>query len=245
VNTVLVNFASRLRDQCQQLAAAVKEKPGDADAAANLKATQDQAAALIEKVCAREHLVLAQRIILGDAAADLGRSDLAKTQFEAALKMAESSQDAPAKVKAALIRVRSQLVGLLRREKKYSEALVEVDKLLQETPRAMEPNLERARILTGIAESDPSKYPDAVAAWTKLRLAMVKMPKKPPEYYESVYGAASNLAGQANTTSDAQAAAEARKQSKALLKATLALSPNLSGPEMVARYEQLLSKLPQ
>jgi hypothetical protein len=109
----------------------------------------------------------------------------------------------------------------------------------------MEPNLERARILQALAETDPTKYPDAVAAWSKLRVALSKAVKKPPEYYEIVYGAAEALAGQAGTTSDPKVAAESRKQAQQLLKATLALSPNLSGPEMVDRYNALLEQLPK
>jgi hypothetical protein len=145
------------------------------------------------------------------------------------------------------VRVRAQLVGLLRQEKKYEQALTEVDKLLQETPKALEPNMERARILLALAEADPTnaqRYGESVAAWSRLRAAMTRLPKKPPEYYESVLGCAKSLAGQASALTDAAAAKEARKQARQLLVATLALSPSLTGPEMVERYNTLLAELP-
>lgn len=243
VNNVLVNVAQRLVDQWK--AAAEEQK----------NAGQPALVAFIEKLSSRQQTSLAEQIRIGTMAADLGRNDIARQLFAKVTQAAQSDAAKDPRLQSAITGVQARLVGLLRREAEAASpaerpqllqtALTEVDGLLKKTPRAMEPNLERARILQALAETDPSKYPEAVSAWTKLRVALSKAPKKPPEYYEIVYGAAEALAGQANNVSDAKAAAEARKQAQQLLKATLALSPDLSGPEMVDRYNALLGQLPK
>jgi hypothetical protein len=62
------------------------------------------------------------------------------------------------------------------------------------------------------------------------------MQKKPPEYFEVVYNLATCLLFQAKQTQDKSKALQAEQ----LLKSILVLSPNLNGPDTVARYNELL-----
>jgi len=60
---------------------------------------------------------------------------------------------------------------------------------------------------------------------------------KPPEYYVAIFNTADCLMRQVAASGDKVKAADAEK----LLKATLVLNPNLSGPEMVAQYKAQLN----
>ncbi len=71
---------------------------------------------------------------------------------------------------------------------------------------------------------------------------LLGMVKKPPEYFEATYNLAAALYGQASAAKDKTQAAEKAKQAEQLLKSTLILSPDLSGPEMVEQYNALLKK---
>ncbi|MBX3441550.1 MAG: tetratricopeptide repeat protein [Planctomyces sp.] len=250
VNSVLVAIAQALRNEWQRAAAEALEAAASGDEARQttadeaLAAEQAAVSGYVELLCQREQLSLDQQVRLGDIASELGRGDLARQQYERVLERAESAgAAADRRVQSALTRVRSQLIGLLRKDRNFEQALAEVDKLLAANPSALEPNVERARILQALAEQDATRYPEAVAAWTRLRTAMSKLPRKPPEFYEAVYGSATSLAGQAANASDSRAAEELRRQAATLLRSTLALAPQLSGPDMVERYRQLIDEL--
>jgi hypothetical protein len=135
--------------------------------------------------------------------------------------------------------VRAQVVGLLRQEANYQEAMEQVTTLISENPRALEPLMEKGRILQAWAESEPKHSDAAVAHWSKLRTLLAAMQKKPPEYYEVVYNLAACLLAQYKQSRDASKL----QQAEQLVKATLVLSPNLSGPDMVARYKALAEEV--
>jgi tetratricopeptide (TPR) repeat protein len=130
------------------------------------------------------------------------------------------------------------LVGLLRNEGKYDEAMKEVEQLIRANPRDLAPLMEKGRILQTWAEQEPKFYSDAIAHWSSLRTTLSRMQKKPPEYYEVVYNLAACLVFQAKHGNDKEKALQAEK----LLKSSLVLSPNLNGPETVARYNELLQE---
>ena len=174
---------------------------------------------------------------------DGGQKDLAKSTYQRVLETGSQAENKDPKAAQALIQVQAALIGLLRTDGQYDEALVQVDALLKSVPNALEPKIERARILQGLAEETPSKYAEATTEWAKLRSAFQRSTKKPPVYYEIIYNTAVCLAGQANNTRDAKAAAEFKKQANQLLKGTVALSPALNGPEMVAKYNTLIQEL--
>ena len=112
-------------------------------------------------------------IFLADSCFDVSQMKNASELYGGILKRAEDDPTWLGPNAAALIKVRAQLIGLLRSEKKYEQALAEADKLIEATGgKNLDALMERGRILQGWAEQDPAHLPDAVAHWTDLRLKL-------------------------------------------------------------------------
>ncbi len=252
VNGVLIEFAKMIRGEWKKAAAELIA----AEAAAKMNATaegeedgrvknaklaetasRESLSKLLEKLNARKQYDLAGLVFLAESSQEIGLTEKARDQFQAIIDRA-AADPAFAKVAAkAMIRVRSQLIGLLRAEKNYDESLKQVEALLREQPNALEPLIEKGNILQALAEADPKRYDEAVKWWTNIRLKLSgAQGKKPPAYYEVVYNCAFCLSAQKQAEKSAQAAQ--------LLNATLALSPQLDGPDRVAKYKALLKQLP-
>jgi tetratricopeptide (TPR) repeat protein len=203
-----------------------------------LKGTRDVFVQLLDKLVARQQHAFADLVYIADSYAKLAVNDKARDQYDRIIKAAEADPNIlPAKTgPAAVTRVRAQLVGLLRNDGKFQEAMQQVDQLIKNNPRDLAPLMEKGRILQSWSEADPKHYDEAVAHWTDLRTRLSRMQKKPPEFYEVVYNAASCLLAQAKKAGDKNKALQAEQ----LLKSTMVLSPSLSGPDMVAKYNDLL-----
>ena len=145
----------------------------------------------------------------------------------------------PPEARRAVARARPQLIETLRTQGKFAEALKLSDERIQEQPRLVEPRLTRARILEAWARQDPKQYDSAVAAWTEIRVLLGRLPQRPPEYYEAIYRTASCLFDQWRATK----APAKLLQAQQVLKATLVQNSKLSGPEMVAQYNELLKRI--
>jgi hypothetical protein len=247
VNGVLNSIFKMLGDGWKQAEAAAIEAHTAADSAARAKAEAVAAerknllTVLVVKLASRKQNTPSAQIYIADTAGQLGQSDIARELYQAILAEAESD---PAFKKAnthALTQIQAQLVGLLRAKGQYAEGLAQVDKLIEAFPNALEPKMEKGRLLQGWADVDPAHFSEAVAHWTMLRMRLSRSTKKPPEYYEVVYNAAWCLFTESFKTKNDQKALQAEQ----LLSATLVLSPRLDGPEMVAKYKQLLQKVRQ
>jgi hypothetical protein len=253
VNSALISVTRLMRDdykadQGKLLEISQMESPDQATVlAANIKADASKAALLsiLNKLAPRDQLNLPEIVAMGDFAADAGLPDLALSMYQRALKVGESLTTKTPQTVAALTRVQVALIGLLRAGGQFAEALVQVDALIAANPKALDPRIERARILQGMAETDPAKWKEAVTAWSELKNLYQRAPKKPAAYYDMVYSIGQCLAGEARTANDQKTAAEKKKQANQLLKGTLALSPELNGPEMVAKFNELLEELSQ
>lgn len=248
VNLVLASVARMLREAHKQdLARVIESASKTTDeitaARAAAEASQLALAGFLAKLAPRQQMSLPELIVIGDSAAEAGQKDLAKSTYQRVLDAGKAGASKDPKAEQALIRVQAALIGLLRTDRQYDEALTQVDALIKSVPTALDPQVERARILQGMAEDTPAKWAEATASWAKLRSAFQRSAKKPPAYYEIIYNTAACLAGQARNSSDPKAAAEFTKQANQLLKGTLALSPALNGPEMVAQYQALLEEL--
>ena len=248
VNLVLASVARLLRESHKQDLARVIESADsttDEIIAARTAADTSQLAlaGFLTKLAPRQQFSLPELIVIGDSAAEVGQKDLAKSTYQRVLDVGNATTNQDPKAEQALIRVQAALIGLLRIDQQYEEALTQVDALIKSVPKALDPQIERARILQGMAEKDPAKWAEATAAWAKLRADFQRAAKKPPSYHEIVLNTAACLKGQADNASDPKAAAEFKKQANQLLKATLVLSPALNGPEMVAQYRALLDEL--
>ena len=124
----------------------------------------------------------------------------------------------------------------MRADGKLDDAYKQVEALLKAHPNALEPMLEKGYILEAIAERNPKRSDDCVAHWTDLRLRLGKTKPVPPEYFEVLYNCARVLVRQSRALKDKEKALTAEK----MLKATLVLTPKLSGEDMVAKYNTLL-----
>ena len=244
VNGVLNSLLKLLVDQWKQAEAdaidartagdTARRTAGEATAAERKKLV----AGLVPALAARKQNSLAAQIYIADTAAQLDQADTARELYQAILAQADSDAAFKQAHAQALTRIQAQLVGLLRQKGQFSEGLLTVEKLIEQFPNALEPKMEKGRLLQSWADVEPKRFDDAVAHWTTLRTRMARLPKKPPEYYEVVYNAANCLFSEGVKTRNPQKAL----QTEQLLNATLVLSPKLSGPEMVARYKELLAK---
>jgi hypothetical protein len=214
-------------------------------AAADAEKRKVLLAGLVGRLAARKEQSLAARIYLADTSAELGDTDAARKLYQEILAHSDGDAAFAKEHAAALARIRSQLVGLIRRKAKtpeeFQEGLKQVDELIAAYPNALAPRMERGRLLQAWAQFDAAKLGDAVAHWTQLRTRLARARRKPPEFYEVVYNAAQCLATDALKTGNREKALQAEQ----LLNATLVLSPNLSGPEMVAQYQELLREARQ
>jgi hypothetical protein len=247
VNAVLNSMLKMFGDEWKRAEAAAIEARTAGDAAARSAAEaaagerKQRLSQLLAQLASRKENSLPAMIYIADFSAQLGQNDTARELYQAILTRAESDATFKQANAAALTRIQSQLVGLLRQKGQYAEGLEEVDKLIAKFPNALEPKMEKGRLLQAWSDKDPAHFDDAVAHWTVLRTRLAKAAKKPPEYYEVVYNAASCLFTDGLKTQNQQKALQAEQ----LLNATLVLSPKLNGPEMVARYKELLQKARQ
>ena len=243
VNGVLIEFAKIVRADWKKtanelLAAEQSQEEGRIN---NAKLAETARRESVTKVLAqlgtRKQIDLGGLVFFAESSQDLGMNDKAREQFQAILDRA-ASDPAFAKVASkAMTRIRSQLIGLLRSDGKFEEALAQVEALLKEQPNALEPLIEKGHILQTLAEKNPQRYDEAVQWWTRIRLKLASSPgKKPGEYYEVIYNCAFCLV--------AQKKPEANQQAVQLLNSTLALSPDLDGPDRVELYKALLKQLP-
>ncbi len=209
-----------------------------ATAEADVNARRKLVADLAPRLATRKQNSLAALIFIADRSAEVEKTDVARELYTAILAQGEADPAFQNANGAALTRIQAQLVGLLRQKGQFNEALIEVNKLVEQFPNALEPLMEKGRVLQGWADEDPERFDDAVAHWTLLRTRLMRLPRKPPEYYEVVYNAANCLFTDGLKSNDPHKALQAEQ----LLNATLVLSPKLSGPELVARYKDLLRK---
>jgi hypothetical protein len=246
VNSVLIEFAKLLGNEVKRADAAAQDAAEGSDKSA-AQAAETSASGmrqifqkLLDQLVTRQQHSLANMIYLADSYARVGAAEKARQQYQHILQVCEADATLASSSNgaAAVTRVRAQLVGLLRNEGKFDEAMKQVDQLIRSNPRDLAPLMEKGRILQARAEKDPKTYGEAIAHWTSLRTTLSRMQRKPSEYYEVVYNAASCLLAQSKHSQDKLKALQAEQ----LIKSSLVLSPNLNGPDMVTRYNELLEE---
>ncbi|HEX4143027.1 MAG TPA: hypothetical protein VHY91_05715 [Pirellulales bacterium] len=247
VNKVLIGFARTLQAEYKLASAAAIEAQASTDAALRMAAeprlaeVKELAVKLLTPLSARTSNTPANLIFIGDLAMQTGQSELAGSIFQRILDRANEDPEFAKQYAAGLIRVRSQLIELLREKKEYAEGVRQADTLIEQVPKALEPLMAKGRLLQAWAEEDPSKFPDAVAHWASLRQKLESLRKKPAEYYEVNYNVALCLYLESQKTGDPSKALDAQK----VLNALLITAPKLDGPDTVAQYKELLRKLGQ
>jgi hypothetical protein len=248
VNDVLVEFAKLLNLERKKADAQVTEleigiQAEELKAArARLASMQDLLGKILLNLSQRKELGLGHLIFVGETLNTIGKTVEASQLFQKILDRMKTDQEFAQRGEKALSLIRTELLKALRKQEKYDEALKQVDQLIQEHPRALEPLMEKGRILEAWAEKDPAKFDQAVGHWATLRTRLQPMRQKPGEYYEVMYNVAKCLVREAEKSADKAIALDRAKKAEQVLKAALILSPKLNGPDTVAKYKVLLDK---
>jgi hypothetical protein len=211
-------------------------------------ARKDAYGSVLLKLPARTQIALAELIYIADNCSELGSREAmerARVVYQSILERYSKAPPSSKEAAGAIVRCQSKLIALLRGEKKFDEALQQIDDLLKKQPNALEPAMEKASLLQAMAETDPKKYEEAAREWRALRekLRNPKIVRKPAEYYDIVYNLGYCLYELGVQTKDKTKVEE----SVSTLKATMTLAPKL-GPgettnhELKVKYEQLLDK---
>jgi tetratricopeptide (TPR) repeat protein len=257
INRVLVEFAKLVYVEYQKADAAVTEAKDDKAREAAKKKRTDVAKMLgnlLKQLAARKENSLAGMVYVADRCVDVGMDAEAKDQYQRIVKRTEEDPAFAAQAGRAMTRIRAQLIGLLRKEGNNEEAFTQVEQLVKDNPRALEPRMERGRILVNWADKEREggkgedalkHYEEGAKHWGALRNLLQGMRKKPPEVYECTFGAAYCLyqVAVAKKSSDETVATQKASDAEKLLKSTMIVSPSLSGPDMVAKYNELLEKV--
>jgi tetratricopeptide (TPR) repeat protein len=243
-NEVLVTFARLMareldRAETAKTAAVSGDAKTFAEANAKVAGLKQLLRKMLDALLKRQQLSLADMVHLGDLCSVAGSNEQALAQYQRILDRVQQDPEAAQKAGRAIIRVRAQLVGLLRTQGKFEEAAKQCDELIAKNPRALEPRMVKGFILEDWAKQNPEKFVDAVAQWTEVRMMLGRMAQKPPEYYDVIYHTASCLFELYQKTKDAARL----QQAEQVLKSTLVLSPNLNGQERVEQYRELLKRI--
>ncbi len=252
VNSVLVAFARMLDAEYKQASATLIEAKAENDLAAReaaearLAGTKELLGKILERLAPRKNNTPVSMISIGDMATEIGLGDLASEIYNRIITESANNQAfADQCGKNGLVRVRAQLVELLRQKGQYEEGLKQVNALIDEVPKALEPMMTKGRILQAWGEKDPAKFTEAVSHWAALRQKLAPHINKPgtpadlkSSYYEINYNVALCLFSEAQKTANTDKAFDAQK----VLNGLLIPSPKLDGPETVAKYRDLLKK---
>ena len=235
-NSLLVDLSKLFAIELRKLEAEEAGGAAGTPAEANVAALRTSLGGQLDAISGRNLLSVTQLIYVGDTLVLLGKTDQARTVYQKLLDTIDKDESAKATAGAATTRIRSRMVGLLRSEGKLDEAVKQADALIKAHPTALEPLMEKGYILESLAMKQPAKLDEVIAHWTNLRVQLGRAKTRPPEYYEVLYNAARCLLRQARITNNKEKAIQAEQ----MLKSTMTLTPKLSGPDMVAKYETLL-----
>jgi len=175
VNEVLVEFAKLLNLERKKADARVTELENTANAEelkaakARLASTRALLGKTLVKLSQRQSLGLGHMMFIGETLNTIGMTAEASQQFHKILKRTETDQEFAKRAQKAMSLLRTELLKVLRTQEKYDEALKQVDQLIKENPKALEPLMEKGRILEAWAEKDPGKFDEAVGHWAMLR----------------------------------------------------------------------------
>lgn len=188
VNAVLVAFARMLFAEYKQASATLIEAKAENDvsareqAEARLAGTKELLGKLLERLAPRKNNTPISMISIGDMAAEIGLPEQASEIDNRILAEAAANPEFAAqcgKNGVGLVRVRAQLVDLLRQKGQFEEGLKQVNALIDEVPKGLEPQMTKGRILQAWAEKDPAKFPEAVSHWAALRQKLAPLSPNP------------------------------------------------------------------
>jgi TolA-binding protein len=129
--------------------------------------------------------------------------------------------------------VRLKQVAALRTLGDLADAETLLNEVMEQNKRSIEPQMEKGYLLDAKAQAKQGKWIDAYNHWKTLATRLHGMSPKPIQYYEAWYEAAVSLQKQGQPDL-------ARKTLASVMRLA---DPSLGGPEMKAKYDQLLKQL--
>jgi tetratricopeptide (TPR) repeat protein len=248
VNLAIMNFAKRLEIERKK---AIPES-GDAsgEAAAKLKSYTDLQVKIMVDLAKREKLSAGAMVwivktcsTLGTEEADTAATDLVKKIFV----RGDNDPDFDSQIEKAKPGLRTMAATIEAKRGQYEDAVTNVEQLIKQFPKALEPRITRAQILMKWAAKDPSKYNEAIGAWDTLRKKLEKVTNKSGgkmnEFYDALYNESFCFFKMAEKSGNKEQA----KTGFDLMLPYLKLDPKITGPkrdrELSAKYFQLAGKL--
>ena len=244
VNGVLASFARTLAAELQNANARMIEAGSDNPVAKEKSATDVAGAKqllgmLVGQIAKRQNNSLPNMIYLAELSDKVGEADSARNLYTTVLPLAEKDP----KFSGFVPRLRSNLAGLERQKGNFDAALTQIEAMLKVNPNALEPLMEKGRILQAWGEKDPGKFAEAVNHWASLSGKLRADKPQKPAFFEVNYNAALCLVADAESTQDQAKKAEKAATAGKLLKGLLFNKPKLDGPENVARYKELIKRV--
>jgi len=240
VNGALIEFLKLLDKEVKGAEAARNEAETQNDPTVKTKAKQKYDATkamweqLVSQIAARKNHSIPGTLYLVDTCNAAGFAQTSSKLLQGFVEKTKSDAKFAKLATPFMTRVNTQLISALRASRDYEQALDRVDALIKDHPDALEPKVERARILQDwAAGKDPKKYPEATKQWTEVRMALGTLKPKSDEYFESIINVSDCLYADAKVTNDKKKLLQALQ----VLKGTLVQTPELSGQAMVKRYE--------
>jgi tetratricopeptide (TPR) repeat protein len=133
-----------------------------------------------------------------------------------------------------LLRTRLKLVAAAREEGRFEDAREQVEKLVLDNPRMLDPLLEKGMVIEAQAAAENSKihWEESLRYWKDLATRLQQSPQRRVEAFEAWYHAAIAMQGLGQ-----------KADAAGMLRGIMTLTPSVGSSEMKAKYEDLLRKL--
>lgn len=176
----------------------------------------------------------------------------ARRYYERSIEAFENLLQLPTLGDGLATQVRARLAGVKADNRDFSSALSELETILEAKPNAINLQVQAARTLQRWAESDPTKYDEAIAGtggpegviwgWGKIASATMQHKAFRDTFYQARYETVRCLFQQAlSETGDRRNSLMSSAAQS--VKRTMQLYPTLGGGEWTQKYEELLDDI--
>ncbi len=139
--------------------------------------------------------------------------------------------------------VKIKQVAALRTLGDLAEAESQLNEIIEQNKRSIEPQMEKGYLLEAKASAKQGAWVVAYNHWKELALKLGRMSPKPNQYFEAWYQAALDLKAIGDAERDSAKKKSDYDMAKSTLRSVMKLSTNLGTPEIQAKYEQLIKQL--
>lgn len=170
----------------------------------------------------------------GESMLNLGNAKEASDVFKRVLESKDPDFKQTIGSPERLLRTKLRMAEALRKQKKFTDAQTFLADVVKDSPRLLEPKLERGYLLEDWAKAEPNRWGSSYKYWRALASQLEPIRSLRINYYESLYHLAIALQGLGRGS-----------EAKQTLRSVMTLSPTVGSPEMKKRYEDLLAGLGQ